>query len=271
MATWLKLVGSAKAPLVDAPFHGVYTAEQVGFRKPGRPRIRAGDYLFLYAAGGSRRLFALAEATRDPAPDPNYDPSQEGSCRWMVPLHYLINLPVSSGILIDEISSSQRDLAQSLRQASHIALRPEESATAQGKLEAAHLATHARDPVGDSVLSEEVLRPSGVIEGALRSVVVNAYERNPQARLRCIEAHGTICCICGFHFGNVYGRLAEGYIHVHHLCPLSQVRGEYVVDPIKDLRPVCPNCHAVLHLGLGGASRTIEEVKRMVQREGLTT
>ena len=188
----------------------------------------------------------------------------------MVPVHYLINLPVSSGILIDDISSSQRDLAQSLRQASHIALRPEESNTAQRKLEAAHLATGARDPVGDSVLPEEVVRPTGLVEGALRSIIVNAYERNPQARRMCIEAHGTICCICGFSFGAVYGRLAEGYIHVHHLRPLSQVSGEYVIDPIKDLRPVCPNCHAVLHLGLGGDSRTIDEVKRMVKDEGLT-
>ena len=42
------------------------------------------------------------------------------------------------------------------------------------------------------------------------------------------------------------GREAEGYIHVHHLRGLSDVGGEYVVDPVNDLRPVCPNCHAVL-------------------------
>jgi|ERR1700734_3962751 len=39
-----------------------------------------------------------------------------------------------------------------------------------------------------------------------------------------------------------------GFIHVHHLRQLSDIRKEYLVDPIKDLRPVCPNCHAVLHL-----------------------
>ena len=35
------------------------------------------------------------------------------------------------------------------------------------------------------------------------------------------------------------------------------------VDPVADLRPVCPNCHAVIHLG--GACRTIEEVRRLLK------
>ncbi len=137
MASWLKLIGSARAPITEAPFHGYYTAEHVGFRKAKKPGIRAGDHLFLYAPGGSRRIFALAEAIGDPERDPNYDPNQEGSCQWRVPVHYLINLPVASGVLIDDVISSQRDLTQSLRQASHIKLLPEESDTAQRMLEAA--------------------------------------------------------------------------------------------------------------------------------------
>jgi predicted HNH restriction endonuclease len=77
--------------------------------------------------------------------------------------------------------------------------------------------------------------------------LVNAYERDPEARRRCIAAHGTNCCVCGFNFGAVYGPMAEGYIHVHHLHPLAAAGGAHAVDPVADLRPVCPNCHAVLH------------------------
>lgn len=252
MTKWLKLIGSAKQPLTEAPFHGVYSAEVIGFRKKNKPGIKAGDHLFLYAPGGSRRIFALAEAFRDPEPDPNYDPNEEGSCQWQVPIHYLINLPVADGILIDDIVSNQRDLTKSVQQASHIKLLPEESESAQRKLK-----TH------DSTLPEEISQPSGLVEGAVRSIKVNAYERNPHARRQCIEAHGTNCCICGFNFGAVYGEVADGYIHVHHLRPLSQVNGEYVVDPVKDLRPVCPNCHAVLHLR--GECRGIEDAKKMVE------
>lgn len=45
----------------------------------------------------------------------------------------------------------------------------------------------------------------------------------------------------------VYGVVGEGIIHVHHVKPLSKIRKGYHVDPVVDLRPVCPNCHAVLH------------------------
>jgi predicted HNH restriction endonuclease len=34
-----------------------------------------------------------------------------------------------------------------------------------------------------------------------------------------------------------------------------------VVDPVDDLRPVCPNCHAVLHLS---QCRSIEEVRQLL-------
>ena len=121
-----------------------------------------------------------------------------------------------------------------------------------------------RDAISDSVLPEEINQPTGLVEGAVRSITVNAYERSPQVRQQCIEAHGTACCICGFSFLAVYGEVAKGYIHVHHLRPLSEVSGEYLVDPVMDLRPVCPNCHAVLHLG--GQCRSLDEVKQMVER-----
>ena len=114
-------------------------------------------------------------------------------------------------------------------------------------------------------LPEEVAETPKLPEGAVRKITVNAYERNPKARKKCIAAHGTTCCICGFMFGAFYGPDAEGYIHVHHLRPLSESDGEYQVDPIEDLRPVCANCHAVLHLG--GECRSIEDVRKMLKKK----
>lgn len=84
-------------------------------------------------------------------------------------------------------------------------------------------------------------------EGARRTIKVNAYERDPEARRRCIEHWGCQCSVCDFHFEYSYGPIGKSYIHVHHLVPLSTIGEEYVVDPINDLRPVCPNCHAMLH------------------------
>lgn len=113
-------------------------------------------------------------------------------------------------------------------------------------------------------LPDEVQPAAVLVEGATRQVTVNAYERNPRAHRRCIAAHGTDCCICGFNFGAVYGPEAHGYIHVHHIRPLSEIGEDYVVNPVEDLRPVCPNCHAVLHLG--GRCRPIEDVRRLLGR-----
>ncbi len=111
---------------------------------------------------------------------------------------------------------------------------------------------------------DELVEADRLIEGSRRLVSVNAYERNPIARNRCVKHHGTNCCICGFNFGAIYGEEAEGHIHVHHLRPLFEIGGEYIVDPVEDLRPVCPNCHAVVHLG--GRCRTTDEVKRLLER-----
>jgi predicted HNH restriction endonuclease len=115
---------------------------------------------------------------------------------------------------------------------------------------------------------DEILAPADLIEGAVRTITVNAYERDPEARDRCIAAHGTDCHGCRMNFGAVYGSIAEGYIHVHHLRPLSEVREAHAVDPVADLRPVCPNCHAVLHRRVPVLS--IEELRELIAQQRST-
>lgn len=94
---------------------------------------------------------------------------------------------------------------------------------------------------------EEIEDSTEYIEGATVSRHVNAYERNVKARQACIDHFGTNCSVCGFSFGGFFGEQVEEYIQVHHIVPLSEIQQEYVVDPLTDLRPVCCNCHAMLH------------------------
>ena len=94
---------------------------------------------------------------------------------------------------------------------------------------------------------------------------VNAYERSRQAVQACKKLHGTKCVICKFDFGSVYGANFAGFIHVHHLRPLSKIGTEYRVDPATDLCPVCPNCHAVIRHG--GQLRSVEKVRHLISRE----
>lgn len=97
------------------------------------------------------------------------------------------------------------------------------------------------------VLAEEVEDPENYTEGATKTISVNVYERNPQARKACLSVHGFKCAVCGFDFEVEYGEIGKGFIHVHHLRQLADIGTEYVLNPTQDLRPVCPNCHAMLH------------------------
>lgn len=116
----------------------------------------------------------------------------------------------------------------------------------------------------DVTLPEELDGADRLFEGVKRQVVVNTYERDPEARKRCLAHYGMNCFVCGFNFADVYGESGKGLIHVHHLTPLSQVGKEYEVDPVRDLRPVCPNCHAVIHRR--DPPYSIEEVKQFLYR-----
>lgn len=115
------------------------------------------------------------------------------------------------------------------------------------------------------ILPEEIPNTSTVKEGAKKVITVNAYERDPAARARCIAKWGTRCDVCWFNFGKTYGELGEGFIHVHHLKPLSEIKQEYDLNPLADLRPVCPNCHAMLHRKK--AVLSIEELREILKNQ----
>ena len=106
---------------------------------------------------------------------------------------------------------------------------------------------YASDGEMSNHLPEEVGSPEQYVEGASKTVSVNTYERSADARAKCIAHHGYSCVACGFNFEQVYGAIGEKYIHIHHIIPLSEIRMEYVLNPIKDLVPVCANCHGIIH------------------------
>lgn len=103
-----------------------------------------------------------------------------------------------------------------------------------------------------------------VYEGAKKTVTVNQYERNQIARQKCIKINGCRCAVCGIDFESMYGEIGRGFIHVHHVVPISSIGESYKVDPAKDLVPVCPNCHAMLHRGKGGKVLTVEELRAKI-------
>ncbi len=114
-------------------------------------------------------------------------------------------------------------------------------------------------------LPEEIATPERYIEGALKKITVNAYERNSSARAKCLDYYGYRCAVCSFNFEKFYGSIGKEYIHVHHIVPLADIKEEYELDPIKGLIPVCPNCHAMLHRRQ--PALTVEQLKEHLQNK----
>jgi len=100
------------------------------------------------------------------------------------------------------------------------------------------------------------------IEGKVKQIFINIYERDNNAREKCLKYYGYKCSGCGLIMSDIYGKIAENFIHVHHLIELSRIKNEYTIDPINDLRPLCPNCHSIIHRKT--PSMTIEELKSII-------
>ena len=99
-----------------------------------------------------------------------------------------------------------------------------------------------------------------------KKILVNKYERNPQARKICIEKYGSICAICGFDASKIYGVEFKGKIEVHHIIPISEMNENYKINPEHDLIPLCPNCHMAIHTKINGKTLSLDELKRRVKK-----
>lgn len=255
--TWLKTIGFGDRPRIEA-----WTRPQVHFteRMPGTG-IRVGHILVLYAAGqhpdGQRPIFAVAEVTSPVRPNEVDGKAVEGEDPFICDVRYLVNLPTASGVPLATINPD-KDFRSS-RQKSYIRLTPEEAAAAYAALLQAAEATGS-----GTVLPEELASGRTYREGAAETVLVNAYERDRRCRVACLAHYGPACFICGMTFGDVYGAEFAGRIHVHHLDPVSTLGGGREVDPVKDLRPICPNCHYVAHLRI--PPHTPEEIRAFLKR-----
>ncbi len=113
-----------------------------------------------------------------------------------------------------------------------------------------------------TIEGEEYLENFGE-EGAVRTIRVNQYERDPRNRAAAIRRHGVRCFGCRREMAEMYGEIAHGYIHIHHTKPISRGQRKPSVD---DLVPLCPNCHAVVHLR--DTPLTINELKELIRKTG---
>jgi len=229
-------------------------------------RIEPGDRLFWLRQGSEPRgILASGTACSRPRTGRHWNPARGGTTQFLqCRLDALVD-PESDGVLrLSRLRRGALGLVHWRTQASGIALAAE-AAEQLERLWATHLEAVGRAPTG---VAEEVASPSLYKEGAITTIAVNRYERDARARKACIAHHGATCAACDFDFATTYGRLGKGYIHVHHIVPLHTMGSTDAVDPVTDLRPVCANCHAMLHRG--GVLRSISDLRRCLRRQSAT-
>lgn len=210
-------------------------------------RIRVGDRAFLMRLGEEPKgIFGSGVVVREPYADRHYDPvrADAGDVAWYVDIRFdILRNPQRDDILPHD-RLTQDPMRREMRwtpQGSGVSIRE----AVVGPLERAWA-----EITGDEEslpLPEEIDSTVLLVEGAKQRIWVNRYERDAEARRQCIAHYGARCFVCGFDFGATYGSVGVGFIHVHHLLPLSEIGTAYEVDPVADLRPVCPNCHGIIH------------------------
>jgi hypothetical protein len=110
------MIGTTEKPCPEA-----WTQNCVHFRRDKPKGINKGDRMVLYAVGRKKQVFALAEVTSEV-----YENGQQ-EWRFQMDVRYIVNLPVKSGIPIEQISAAGRDLVRPIQWgSSYIELLAEE-------------------------------------------------------------------------------------------------------------------------------------------------
>jgi 5-methylcytosine-specific restriction protein A len=104
-----------------------------------------------------------------------------------------------------------------------------------------NLSVVINEDIKSDIESEEFL------EGNIKLVEKNEYERNKKAREACLKHFGYDCKVCGFNFEKFYGEIGKNFIEVHHIIPIASIGESYKIDPLTDLVPLCSNCHSIIH------------------------
>jgi 5-methylcytosine-specific restriction enzyme A len=164
--------------------------------------------------------------------------------------------------LIEQIDSSRMNLDVLLNNGLNAA--PQGPIKLKGNL-LTYIEKNFSDLNQSEVFPEMIAEDAPIYEGLKKEIIVNKYERSSIARAKCIEAKGYNCEICDMKFENIYGKLGKDFIHIHHIIPLFQINETYKIDYQKDLIPVCPNCHAMLHKKINAKEITVDELKLIIK------
>lgn len=225
-------------------------------------KIQPGDRAFLMRLGKEPKgIMAAGFVSTHPFLTKHWSEEDKQVKRVIIDFEALLNAEIEPLLSLDLLNQGNLAKVNWTPQSSGIEIDPEVT----DELEAVWFDFLTRRKIENYPFREiENTEQTVYTEGTPNHVLVTKYERNPYARKTCIEHYGLSCTVCSFNFEEIFGDLGIGFIHIHHLRQVSHIGNEYKIDPIKDLRPVCPNCHAMIHKRKD--PYTIEEMKEKMNR-----
>lgn len=101
-----------------------------------------------------------------------------------------------------------------------------------------------------------------------RKIKTRSQKLREAALIHYTRSDGKILCeACGFDFEATYGEIGKGFIEMHHEHPLHQYSDEginsYFAIAIKNMKPLCANCHRIIHRN-SGSILSIAELKTIL-------
>jgi len=220
-------------------------------------KIKAGDRAFLMRLGQEPKgIMGAGFVTSDPFLSPHWNGSGKLVNRVMIDFEMILNPKEEPLLKLDLLKQGNLGKVNWTPQSSGVEINPEVTDELEALWFDFLITQNIRlNPFKENESSEQNV----YTEGTPNQVRITKYERNPHARKACIEHYGLSCSVCEFNFEQEYGELGKDFIHVHHLKQVADIGKEYKIEPINDLRPVCPNCHAMIHKRK--EPFTIEEIK----------
>jgi len=112
-----------------------------------------------------------------------------------------------------------------------------------------------------------------VSEGKATRKETIVKKRSQRLRAAAIEHYkrddGKIYCeVCGFSFEEHYGEIGKNFIEIHHENPVYQYSDDgfesYISDAITKVKPLCANCHRMIHHNSSKHPLTVNELKDLL-------
>ncbi len=210
----------------------------------GFKNIRPGDRVFLTKVGTTPKgIIGSGRVVSEPFLSPHWSGEDKEVPRVLIEFDVLLNPGKDNILTLDLLNVGNLKKQLWTPQSSGISIKPD----VIHELEEEWFEFLRANNIGLNAVSDVAESTRNFVEGSVSQILQTRYERNPYARNLCLMHYGYTCEVCKFNFEKFYGNIGYRFIHVHHLTQISTIGKKYNINPVEDLRPVCPNCHAMLH------------------------